>query len=392
MGMQIVFWATVAGIVYTYAGFPLLLLLRGALLRRDISPAPFTPRVSLIIVAHNEVATIGAKVANAFELDYPADRLEVIVASDGSTDGTAGVVRDQARPQLRLLDLPRGGKINALNAAAKHAAGDVFVFSDANSMYTPGALRALMAPFADTAVGAVAGNQCYVRDLSVQVGSLGERLYWSYDRLLKRMQHRAGSITSATGAIHAIRCDLFVSVPAGVNDDLFISTGAIVKGRRLAFAEDAVAWEEVAATDAAEFNRKIRIIARALRAVAMRRQLLNPLRYGFYSIQLLSHKVLRWSVCWLLLLLAVTSGFLYGHSPVYTALGQFQVMFYSAALFGLAVHRSKCARHTSFKVLGIPFYFCAANYAALRAWVRALGGGSIDVWEPGRSRVVESAG
>jgi cellulose synthase/poly-beta-1,6-N-acetylglucosamine synthase-like glycosyltransferase len=392
MAMEIMFWAAVGGIIYTYVGFPVLLLLRCLLRRRDIAAAPCTPTVSLIIVAHNEAATIGGKITNVWALDYPPDMLEVIVASDGSTDRTAEIVRNQAGSQVRLLELPRGGKAHALNVAAEHAAGDVLVFSDANSMYAPGALRALMAPFSDCAVGAVGGNQCYVRDSSRQVGSLGERMYWSYDRLLKRIQGCSGSMTSATGAIHAIRRELFNPVPTGANDDFMISTGAILRGRRLAFAADAVAWEEVSATDTAEFSRKVRIIARALRAVALRRQLLNPLQYGFYSIQLFSHKVLRWSVCWFLLVLALATGVLYGRTPLYTAAGQLQMLFYAVATIGFAVRRLSVARSTTFKVLGVPFYFCLANYAALHGWVRALRGGRIDVWDSGRPRSTECAG
>src|SRR5919106_5617422 len=185
----IVFWMALGLIVYAYLGFPVLLLVRGLLPHRRVRKAPIEPRVSLIIVAHNEATSITGKVDNVYALDYPSDKLEVIVASDGSDDGTNELVASYTDRGLRLLEFSRAGKTPALNAAASHATGDILVFSDANSMYPPDALRALIAPFADPAVGGVGGNQCYVaengnRRAGGHAASLGERLYWNYDRLL----------------------------------------------------------------------------------------------------------------------------------------------------------------------------------------------------------------
>ena len=166
---RIVFWLSAGLIVYTYVGFPLLLFVRSLVIRRTHgrairpdggAPRP-TPRVTIVVVAHNEAATIGAKIENMRALDYPSDRLELIVASDGSDDGTIEIVAGALRPDLRLLALPRAGKIPALNAAAAQARGDILVFSDANSMFAPDALHRLVAPFADPSVGAVGGNQRY---------------------------------------------------------------------------------------------------------------------------------------------------------------------------------------------------------------------------------------
>lgn len=395
--MTILLWTALALIAYAYVGFPLLLVLRGRWARRPVRPAPITPPVSMVIVAHNEVDAIDAKLENVYALDYPPDRLEVIVASDGSDDGTEAHVAARVAahvaahgagrsPAIRLLAFPRSGKIPALNAAVAQARGDVLVFSDANSMYTREALRELVAPFADPTVGAVGGNQRYVSDQAGHAASAGERLYWDYDRMLRTLQSRIGSMTAATGAIHAIRRPLFRPVPLGVSDDFMTSTRAVAGGYRLTFAERAVAWETVAPDEAAEFGRKVRIATRGLLGLWIARGLMNPRRHGFYALQLASHKLLRWSVCWLLLVVLAASVALYGEGGVYRWLVHAQVLFYGAALAAMLLRHAPVARHRAFRVLGIPFYFCLANYAALRAWFRVLGGKRLDRWDSQRPR------
>lgn len=387
-----IFWLAGALVVYAYAGFPLLLAVR-ALVRRkttdgrgDRSSESEPPRVSMVVVAHNEAATIADKIENIYSLDYPADRLEVIVASDGSDDGTDEIVESFARPNLRLLVFPRQGKIPALNAAAARAQGEILVFSDANSMFAADALRTLVAPFSDPSVGAVGGNQRYLPDGGGHMASFSERLYWRYDRQLKLMQSRHGNMTAATGAIHAVRRDLFRPVPLGVSDDFITSTRAIAQGFRLVFEPNAVAYERVAPSEEAEFNRKLRIIVRGLRGLWVMRELFNPLRHGFYSVQLFSHKLLRWSVCWLLLLVFAASVALYGEGWLYAWAARAQFALYACAACGLALGSTQLAKYRFFKVFGVPFYFTMANYAALRAWLRVFGGARVDLWESERSR------
>ncbi|MEW6253925.1 MAG: glycosyltransferase family 2 protein, partial [Planctomycetota bacterium] len=289
----ILFWGAVALLTYTYALFPVILALRGLFWRRPVQAADIEPRVSLIIAAYNEAGSIAAKIENLLALDYPADRLQVVIASDGSTDGTAEVASRYASERIRVLALPRQGKAGALNDAVRAATGEILVFSDANSMYAPDAIRALVRPFADPAVGGVAGNQCYLSGGDASMTGAGERGYWSFDRLLKRTQSRAGSTISATGAIYAIRRSLFLPVPEGVTDDFVTSTRVIAQGYRLVFAPDAVAYEPVAKSSEVEFGRKVRVITRGLHGVLVMRELLNPFRHGFYALQLFTHKLLR---------------------------------------------------------------------------------------------------
>lgn len=389
MMTEIVLWSALALIFYAYLGFPLLLLVRGLVLRRPVQRKPITPSVSVVIVAHNEVDAIAAKLDNVLALDYPRDRLEVIVASDGSDDGTDTVVAAYGAHGVRLLPCARAGKIPALNAAVRTAGGEILVFSDANSMYRPDALRRLVAPFADPAVGGVGGNQCYTAAGGAHLAGIGERAYWSFDRALKQMQSRAGSMTSATGAIHAVRRSLFRPVPLGVGDDFVISAGVVTEGYRLVFEPEAVAYESVAPTGQAEFRRKVRVIVRGLRGLLAVKGLFNPLRHGFYAVQITSHKLLRWSVCWLLIVLAAASLATVRDGPVYAALAAGQGLFYLTAGIGWAL-KSTLGRSRLLKVLAIPFYFCLANYAALRAWLEVLGGRRIDVWESKRSARVQA--
>jgi cellulose synthase/poly-beta-1,6-N-acetylglucosamine synthase-like glycosyltransferase len=376
---EIVFWSAVALVGYAYVGFPVLILLRGLLWRRPYATLENTPTVSLIIVAHNEAASIGSKLENALALDYPADRLEVLVASDGSTDGTDEIARGYAARGVRLMSLPRQGKIPALNTVVAAATGEVLVFSDANSIYAPDALRALMRPLADPAVGGVAGDQRYAKD---GTAAAGERAYWSLDRWLKKLESAAGNTISATGAIYAIRRSLFRECPSGVTDDFATSTGVIAQGYRLVFAGDAAAYEPVAKANGVEFGRKVRVMTRGLRGVLMRSALLNPLRYGFYSLQLFSHKVLRRLVVVPLLVLLAVTPLLWNEGPVYRAALVGQLAVYSLGLLGLLLGNTRLGR---IKLFSIPFYFCLVNTACLVAAIRVLRGQRIELWEPQRA-------
>lgn len=207
--LEIVFLGALALVAYTYVLFPLLVVARARLWPRPPRAADITPSVSVIVAAHDEAAHIADRLANLRALDYPADRLEVVVASDGSTDGTDAIARAAAWPGVRVLALPRVGKAAALEAAVAAAAGEVLVFTDANTAFAPDAVRALVRPLADPTVGGVAGDQRYRKAAALHAAGTGEAGYWSIDRWLKRLESDAGSTISATGAIYAIRRSLF---------------------------------------------------------------------------------------------------------------------------------------------------------------------------------------
>lgn len=382
--MQLLFWIAVGIIVYTYAAFPLLVFLRGLWWKRPYQSADITPKVTLVIAAYNEAKSIRAKLDNVLALDYPRELLEVLVASDGSTDSTNEIVHGYAEQGIRLLALPRQGKAGALNSAVAVATGEILVFSDANSMYAPDAIHALVRPFADPEVGGVAGNQVYLKENRSSGADAGEHSYWNFDRKLKQSQSQAGNAISATGAIYAIRRSLFRPVAVGVTDDFATSTDIIVQGYRLVFAPGAMAYEPVAASSGLEFGRKVRVITRGLRGVILRRELLNPFRHGFYALQLFSHKVLRRLVVLPLILLLVTNLFLWNKGIFYQLTLLAQVSLYSCGLLGFWLNGTRLGRS---KLLALPFFFCMVNAASLLATINIIRGHRIDRWEPKRSGI-----
>jgi cellulose synthase/poly-beta-1,6-N-acetylglucosamine synthase-like glycosyltransferase len=383
-----VFWGAVLGAAWTYALFPLCLWLRARIAPRPWRSADAGPRTSLLICAYNESASIAARLENALALEHPAERLEIIVASDGSSDQTEAIVRRFAPRGVRLLALPRRGKIPALNAAAAAATGEILVFSDANSIYEPGALRELLRPFADPSVGAVAGDQRYLRAGTRSDGAEGERAYWDLDRMLKRWQSAAGSATSATGAIHAVRRELFRPVPPGVTDDFWVSINAVAQGRRLVFAEGAVAWEPATPASGSEFRRKVRVMTRGLRGVWLMRELLDPFRHGFFSLQLLSHKVLRRLAVIPLGAILLATPFLWNAGAIYRAALFAQIAFLATAALGAWLPARTAASpawvRRPARLLALPAFFCMVNAAAGLAALNVLRGRRIDAWEPQR--------
>lgn len=375
------FFICVAVVAYAYVGYPLLTAVRALVWHRPYRTASITPTVSLVIACHNEERGIRDKLENVLRLDYPADRLQVIVASDGSTDQTESIVSEYVDHGVQLLRLPRTGKAGALNAAVAAAKGDILVFSDANSEYARDAIRRLVQPFADDSIGGVAGNQVYRKARCDGAAASGERTYWDFDRWMKELQSRSGSTISATGAIYAIRRELFREVPAGVTDDFVTSTRVIEQGYRLVFEPAAVCYEPVAAAARSEFRRKTRILTRGLYGVVVMRRLLNPFRYGFYAVQLASHKLVRRLVAIPVLIIACITPWLWGNGWLFQAAAIAQLGFYGAALGGLMW--SQTGRRVP-KPLAIPLYFSMVNAAVLVAAANVLCGRRINRWNPDR--------
>jgi glycosyltransferase involved in cell wall biosynthesis len=380
---MLAFWGALATIAYTYAGFPLLVLARAALRPRPFAIGDVRPSISVVIAAHNEATAIGAKLESVLAAAYPDGEREVIVASDGSDDGTEEVVRSFEDRGVRLLALPRVGKAAALNRAIATATGEVLVFTDANSALEADALVALVRPFADPAVGGVAGDQRYRKRGDEAAVAGGERSYWGFDRVLKVAESRGGNAISATGALYAVRRELVGEVPEGVTDDFATSTAVIAAGSRLVFAPDAVAWEPVAASGEVEFGRKVRVMTRGLRGVVVRRELLDVRRHGFYAVQLFSHKVLRRLMVVPLAVLAVASPALWRRGRLYRLATVGQVLFYGAGAAGLAAGSSTRRRGRG-RLLALPAFFCLVNAASVKACWNLATGRRIDRWEPQR--------
>ena len=377
-----IFWLSIAFLFYAYGGFALLVGLVGLVQRRGVRKLPITPSVSLIIAAYNEEKVIAERLDNALAMDYPRERLQILVASDGSSDRTEDIVASYASKGVLLLSLPRRGKIQTLNAAVARASGKILVFTDANIMCRADTLRELVANFADASVGGVAGHTAYTLDPDSESSSYGERLYWRYDTWLKKLESQTGSIVSAHGGLYAIRRVLFRPIPDGaVTDDFAISTSVIAHGYRLVFEPNALATEVAVPEAQREFRRRVRLMTRGLRGVFLRRRLLNPRKYGFYSVVLASHKLARRLVPASLAILGVASLAAWSQGALYQAAVLAQAFFYGMASVGYLLRRSRMGR---LRLLYIPFYYCMANVACSVAWVHALRGRRIEVWQPQR--------
>ncbi len=330
--MSTLFWLVAGAIFVTVAGYGLVIVTVAKLLPRRRGPAPRPLDATLLIAAHNEEDCIGAKLANALAQDVAPHRLSVRVVSDGSTDRTAARVRACGDSRVALTEIPHHvGKIAALNHALEDVAGDVVVFSDANSQFADGALKALLDRFGDPAVGGVCGAPAIARRRSGWLG-WAESLYWRYDNALKRAESRLGGVVSAQGSLYAVRRCLLGPVPLSVADDFFISTQVVARGRRLAFEPAAVTVETVSGDTRGEFRRRVRSTERGWRGLLARRALLNPFRHGVYSLQLFCHKVLRRMVPALLVALLVLSALLAPRHGFYAGVLAAQLALYGWAL------------------------------------------------------------
>ena len=375
--IQFTGYLVLALLFYTDVAFPVSIVCRGRLFPRPWKTRDDRRQVSIIIICFNEARGIQRKIENIFETDYPSELLEVIVASDGSDDGTNQIIEKLGHPRVKLLAMPRRGKIPALNDAVASATGEILVFTDANSHLTPKSIGNLIRHFADSEIGCVAGNQVYVKTEHEGRVAHGEKSYWNFDRKLKEHQAFAGNATSATGAFYAIRRSLFKDVPPGVTDDFTISTHSIREGYRLVFDNEAIASEASDGKIEKELQRKIRIMTRGLRAVLISRDLLNPVKHGFYSIQLFSHKVMRRTAIIPLIILLVISPWLFATTLFFQAVA---VSVWTAV--GILV-LSSLTIHTSFgrwKPVKLVFFFGMVNFAALIAIFNICVGKKIEKW------------
>lgn len=383
-----IFWLSALAVVHTLVLFPLLTWLRARCWSRPIAAGDVTPSITMVIACYNEERHVGPRIENLLACDYPPEQLEIIVASDGSTDRTEEIVREFGLPNVRVIRAARGGKGQALNLGVAEARGEILAFSDANTEYPPDALRRLVRPFADSTVGGVAGNQVYLRDGERSLSADGECLHWNLDTWQKEWQSRSGSATAATGAIYAIRASCFDPVPLNVMDDFYISTGVIARGLRLVFAADARACEPVATRDGIEFRRKVRVATQGLRGVWARRELLNPLRYGWYSWQLFTHKVARRLLVFPLLTMVAAACVLATQSWWYLPVVAGAVMIVLLAAAGFLLRGTRLGQT---RLLTLPHFFCMTQCAMILAAMRTFRGQGLRHWEPERHALASPA-
>ncbi|MGA9642624.1 MAG: glycosyltransferase family 2 protein [Terriglobales bacterium] len=333
--MKFVFWASAAVVAYAYVGYPLLLWLRSWWSPRPVMHGVNTPMVSAVMVVRNEEAAIAAKIENLLSLDYPAEKLEVVVVSDGSTDGTGRVLAEFAGKDLRVRTVMKAessGKAAGLNDAISAARGEVLLFTDARQPIEPPALRLLIENFGDPAVGAASGELMLGDPASGETGK-GMGLYWRIEKKIRELESASGSVAGATGAIYCARRELLDLLPEGtILDDVLLPMQVVRRGSRVIFDSRARAWDSPDLGSSREFSRKVRTLSGNYQLLQLAPWLLgssNRIRFEFVS-----HKLLRLLVPFALLGLLIASLFLRG--PLYRTALFAQLAFYALSLIAIA--------------------------------------------------------
>jgi cellulose synthase/poly-beta-1,6-N-acetylglucosamine synthase-like glycosyltransferase len=374
-----VFTVSLVVCLYLYGGYPALVFVLGRLRHRPVRAADAArPAMTVLIAAHNEAKVVDAKIRNTLALAYPSDQLEVLLVSDGSTDETVEIARRYTRRGVRVLDLPRVGKALALNAGAAEARGDILVLTDANSLLEPDALYHIARNFADPEVGGVCGNKRFRAAAGADTTAEGEGLYWRYDKWQKEQETRIGSIFAADGTLHAVRRRLYVPIedPAQA-DDIAISTRVVLQGSRLVYEPAAIAWEEAPVEGLHEFRRKVRVTNHSVRALLNLRGALWS--SGFYSVELVSHKLLRHLAPFFLLPLFFSNAALAGTHPLFDAMLALQGTFYTLAVAGALLRSTRAGR---LRAVSVPYYFVLVNAAALLGVLSIARGRRLYAWTP----------
>ncbi|VVM40025.1 hypothetical protein PS645_00224 [Pseudomonas fluorescens] len=333
------FWTCLLLPAYAYVGYPLLLSVLAPLFpARRITPAA-PMNVSIVIAAHNEARHIEHKLRTLLAQDYQPSSLQIILASDGSTDDTVACAHRVVDPRITVLDLPRQGKAATLNTGAALSTGDILVFTDADNQWSRDTLGHLLAPLADPEVGACAGHMV----IPVTGGglSVGDSLYRHYEGWLRKVENRTGCMVSADGALLALRRELFQNIPAEVNDDFFISTCAPVAHKQIVYVPEAQVIDHGVDEADKQFRRRQRVTVGGLQSLAQRSELLNPMKHGLYSIALISHKLIRRLAPILLLPLLLSNFWLWQEHGFYRLSLIAQLFGYTVAIAGLMDFRHR---------------------------------------------------
>lgn len=380
--------------LYTYLGYPAVLKLLSLRGRRAGGPGgpsgarDTLPRVSIVVPVYNEAGVIAATLERILGIDYPAERRQILVVSDASTDGTDNIVAGFADRGVELLRLPaRQGKTAAENAARPLLRGEIVVNTDASVRVDAGAIRALVAALDDAAVGVASGRDVSITNFAAQANG-GEGAYVGYEMWIRDLETGLDGIVGASGCLYAIRSELhMLPIPADLSRDFAAALTARAKGFRAVSVSKAICYVPRGRSLHQEYRRKVRTITRGLATLANRRALLNPFRYGLFSWMLISHKVCRWLVPWAAVLALAALAPLAVHFQWARV-----VLVGAAVVLGLAalgwlwpVERSAP------RVAVLPAYFVAGNVAVLQAWLRLLTGRAAPVWEPTRRDAIPTS-
>jgi len=359
--------------IYVYVGYPLILFILTKLIKthkiNNISDT--CPKVALLVSCYNEAEVVGEKIINSLNLDYPKNKLEIFFISDGSDDGTDDIIKEYAGENIKFIRQEgRLGKTMALNMTVPEVSSEIIVFSDANAIYQPDAIQKLVRNFADSDVGYVVGAALYT-DGKASASAQSEDTYWQYEIFIKKMESQLHSVVGGDGAIYAIRTELFQELDQEDINDLVNPLQIIAKGFRGIFEPEAICYEETAGEFNKEAKRKQRIVNRSFRGLMKVSEVLNPFKYGFFSFEVISHKLLRWFIPVFLISIAIGSIILsYYDFQIFKVLLFCEIIFFWLAIVGYL-------KSDSVKIPTIffyPYYFLMVNtYSLFGLWRAILG-------------------
>jgi len=378
------FWVLFGIIFYIYFGYLLFLVFLSLFYRKSTqNKETYEPTVSIIIAAYNEESIIEQKIENTLMLDYPKDKIEIIVFSDASTDKTDEIIKRNAYRGIKLIRIEgRMGKTYCKNEALKMAKGEIIVFSDANSIYELQNIHVLVKHFKNPSVGCVSGELRYINGKSTVIA---ESIYWRYEQIVKHLESLISSLTSANGAIYAVRKALYEPLPSTAIDDLAASLMIRQKGYKVLYESKAVAWEATAKTISAEFHRRVRMVTRAtytLLWIPTFRSLLNPFKNFILACQIWSHKILRWLSGLFLIFLFICNIILVGKNWIYDFLMIVQIFFYLLAILGYMI--PVVLGKKDIKLTHTAYYFCLSCIAMLTGFYNGLKKRTFIIWTPNR--------
>lgn len=371
--MQILFWLSAGLLVFHYIGYPLLM----GLLSKLKTDRPFLdqedlPAVTMLISVYNEEKVIGMRLENCLKLDYPRDKLKILVVSDGSTDNTHGIVEEYAQQGIELWVVQgRVGKTGALNEVVPQLNTEIVIFTDANSMLRPDAIRQLVRHFADPKVGAVCGEL----QLTGEAGAEG--IYWRYENAIKRWESRVSTLTVLNGALYALRRQLHKPMNPQAANDFQHPLQVALQGYKCVYEPQAIAEEPAGKDEKVEARRRVRIISRGWKGLASHIQVLNPFIAGAFTFQFIARKLLRW-LGPLLMAIAFGSNLVLARTPFYRVLSVMQLIFYALAFLGMIFNKLRIRLLVTY----FPYYFCLINWSALRGLIWAIAGRDSAVWKP----------
>lgn len=373
--MKVLFWISLVGATYSYLLYPIVLLVLPKRRRTQRKTPDMVPNVSVIITAYNEERRIRDKLVNTLQIDYPRQKIEIIVASDASSDRTDDIVRDFKDAGVRLVrSTHRKGKEHAQGLAIREAAGEVLIFSDVATRIPPDSVHKLVPNFSDAQVGAVSSED---RFITREGHAVGEGAYVKYEMWLRRLESDVNSLVGLSGSFFAARRKICSDWDIHVPSDSNVALNCIRQGYVAISDPEVLGIYTDVKDDKQEYQRKVRTVIRGLAAVFRRLDILNPLAFGFFAFQLWSHKVMRWIVPWCLILLLASSAILSGNHWVYTAFFIAQMLFYGLAVAGLLSTSLQ-----SKVVAKIPAFFLQTNTAVGHATILFLLGKRMTTWTP----------